>query len=134
MRNMKETGDRIRQLRIITLNRLISEFTYQQNTSYNRNVVVKHRQNTTESQTRGVKHIWNDIKKLINRELLSIGVGTRQLNDYRTAISSIVRRTYGYKSITDIQSDNEEVELFVLEIINSIKERRGKEWRNATTG
>ena len=82
---------------------------------------------------KGVEYIWNDIKKLINRELLSIGVGTRQLSDYRTAISSIVRRTYGYKSITDIPSDNEEVELFVLELLNSIKERRGKEWRNATT-
>lgn len=82
---------------------------------------------------KGVEYIWNDIKKLINRELLSIGVGTRQLSDYRTAISSIVRRTYGYKSITDIPSDNEEVELFVLELLNSIKERRGKEWKNATT-
>ena len=82
---------------------------------------------------KGVKYIWNDIKKLINRELLSIGVGTRQLSDYRKAISSLVRRTYGYKSITDIPSDNEEVELFVLELLNSIKERRVKEWRNATT-
>lgn len=71
-----------------------------------------------------MKHIWNDIKKLMNRELLGSGVATRQLRDYRNAISAIVRRTYGYKSVADIPANNEEVELFVLEIINLIKERR----------
>ena len=100
---------------------------------YNRLMVLNLNKHIEYLYCKGVKYIWNDIKKLINRELLSIGVGTRQLNDYRTAISSIVRRTYGYKSITDIPSDNEEVELFVLELLNSIKERRGKEWKNATT-
>lgn len=96
-------------------------------------MVAKYLLNHNSNSYKGVEYIWNDIKKLINRELLSIGVGTRQLSDYRTAISSIVRRTYGYKSITDIPSDNEEVELFVLELLNSIKERRAKEWKNATT-
>ena len=108
-------------------------FTDYRKLTYNQLMVQNLNKHIERTCCKGVEYIWNDIKKLINRELLSIGVGTRQLSDYRTAISSIVRRTYGYKSITDIPSDNEEVELFVLELLNSIKERRGKEWKNATT-
>lgn len=71
-----------------------------------------------------VKSIWNDIVSLMNRELLGIGISTKNLKDYRTAISALVRKTYGFRSVADIPLNSTEVELFVLEIINSIKERR----------
>lgn len=91
---------------------------------YTRLMVAKYLLNHNLNSDKGVKLIWNDIVSLMNRELLSIGISTKNLKDYRTAISALVRKTYGFKTVADIPLHSAEVELFVLEIINSIKERR----------
>ena len=81
-------------------------------------------ENLHMSTERGESSIWKNITTNMNRELLGMGVGMKHLKDYRNAIALLVRRTFGIKTMAEVDRFPEEVELFVLEMLTTIKERR----------
>lgn len=60
----------------------------------------------------------------MNKELLNMGIGIKHLKDYRDAIALLVRRTFGIKTMAEVDKFPEEVEVFVLELLTTIRERR----------
>lgn len=72
---------------------------------------------------KGVKYIWKKINNKINNHLRQIGVGTKHIGDYNNAIALIVRRTFKIKTMRDIDPIADEVELFVLELMQVIERR-----------
>ena len=72
---------------------------------------------------KGVKYIWKKINNKINNRLRQIGVSTKYVRDYNNAIALIVRRTFKIKTMRDIDPIADEVELFVLELMQVIERR-----------
>lgn len=60
----------------------------------------------------------------MNNELRQMGIGVKNISDYDKAIGVIVRRTFRIKTLLEVEPIADEVELFVLELLEVIKKRR----------